>query len=210
MMRISSIFRAIGQRYRFFRATTEGSMSVEAMLVLPLLVWWYVASFEFFEAFRERNANTKAAYTLADMITRESLPVNAAYIDGMGQVFEYLTLSDEPTRIRVTSITFKQTVGQPDPTVGKFEVQWSHGTGTYTDHTTATLQLVKGHLPKMTPGDTAILVETYSSYVPIFRIGLDMQNNPDPLGNLWFSQFVVMRPRFLPAITWVVGPRPTS
>lgn len=179
-------FSQPGRIRRRYRSHSAGSMAVEAMLVLPLLIWWYIGSFQFFEAFSERNANTKAAYTLADTITRETLPVNAAYIEGLQKLFDYLTTSNEPTWIRVTSISW-------DSETNTSVADWSYGTRGQTPHTDATLAALDGQIPMMAPTDTAILVKTHASLVPIFDIGLN---------DLAFGEFVVMRPRFVTRILY--------
>ncbi len=96
--------RSALQRLRLFRADTEGSGTVEAVIVLPMLLWWFITSFQFFEAFKERNVNIKAAFTLADTITRQNTDVDMTFINGLDAAFAYLTTSDEQSWIRVTSI----------------------------------------------------------------------------------------------------------
>lgn len=188
-MRLSQPIHSLCFWVRRFRAATAGSMSVEAAIVLPLLIWWYVAAFQFFEAYRERATNVKAAFTLADMITRETLPVDGSYIDGMGKVFAFLTNSDEATWIRVTSVKWKVEADKD----GYFEVQWSYATRSHTPHTDSSLDALKSQIPNMSPNDTVVIVETHSSLVPIFEIGIS---------DLDFDQFVVMRPRFVPTVLW--------
>ncbi len=176
--------RSALQRLRLFRADTEGSGTVEAVIVLPMLLWWFITSFQFFEAFKERNVNIKAAFTLADTITRQNTDVDMTFINGLDAAFAYLTTSDEQSWIRVTSI-------KKDLDTEELEVIWSKATDSKPDMDGAMLTLVKTQIPVMNPGDSVILVETHSSFSPIFNIGLN---------DMWFDQFVVMRPRFKPEI----------
>ncbi|WP_343079668.1 hypothetical protein [Ostreiculturibacter nitratireducens] len=185
-MRTAKLFRSLSFRFRLFRARTEGSMSVEAVLILPLLVWWYVAAFQFFEAFRERTVNEKAAFTITDMITRETLPVDANYIDGMGTVFDYLTNSDEQTWVRVTSVRWNDNDKVHN-------VEWSYATRSQDTYNNGSIKQVANRIPAMAPNDTVVIVETHSSLAPIFEVGVSY---------LDFDQFVVMRPRFVPAVLW--------
>ena len=188
-MRILTKLAPIGQGWRRFRADTAGSGTVEAVIILPMLFWWFITSFQFFEAFKERNVNIKAAYTITDMITRETVPVDAVYIKGMDAAFEYLTISDEKTWIRVSSLVM-------DVNLKKLQVQWSQATDSKPKLKNEDLIELGKQVPIMTDGDTVIVVETHSSFQPIFDIGLN---------NLWFDQFVVMRPRFLPKISYTGG-----
>ena len=56
------------QRFRVFRDDTRGSMPTEGVMAATFLIWWYIASFQFFDAYRQKNVNLKAAYTIADMV----------------------------------------------------------------------------------------------------------------------------------------------
>ena len=70
LMPTAKLLRA---RLATFAQDARGSLSVEAALILPLLCWFYVASFVWFDAFRTQNANLKASYTLADMLSRANI-----------------------------------------------------------------------------------------------------------------------------------------
>ncbi len=45
-------------------------MPVEGVIASTFLIWWYIASFQFFDAYRQKNVNQKGAYTVADLISR--------------------------------------------------------------------------------------------------------------------------------------------
>lgn len=175
-------------RLRFFAEDMRGSMAAESALIMPLLVWWYIASFQFFDAFRERNINLKAAYTIADMISREA-QVDTAYLAGLNTVFDYLTSSNHPTRVRVTSLSYNEDTM-------KYDKHWSRVVGksaTLPEQTTATLNQAqnKARIPTMPNADFVILVETFMAYEPIFNIGVDAR---------WYETFIVTRPRFSPCV----------
>lgn len=176
-------------RLRFFLEDVRGSMAAEAMIILPLLIWWYVASFQFFDAFREKNVNLKAAYTLADMISRETATLDKNYMEGLNLVFDYLTNSSDPTWIRVSSIEW-------DDEDKEFAIGWSYATKSKPKHTNSSIQNEAHQIPAMAVGDTAILVETFSNYKPIFNIGLEQQ---------WYDTFIVTRPRFTSKINFSAG-----
>jgi len=165
---------------RNFLTSRCGNMSAEAALILPLLFWAFIATFAFFDAFRQQNVAMKASYSVADMISRETEALTAADIDGLNGVFDYLTFSNHPSWIRVTSIRW-------DQNDNRFEVNWSHATKDHDALTTATLQDRKEIIPAMAVGDSVVLLETYMIYEPIFRVGLDAS---------WTANAVVTRPRF--------------
>ena len=163
-----------------FLKSGRGNMSAEAALILPALFWAFIATLAFFDAFRQQNVAMKASYTLADMISRETEALSPSDIDGLNDVFDYLTYSNHPSWIRVTSIRW-------DQNDNRFEVNWSHATKSNDALTDATLQDRDSLIPAMAVGDSVVLLETYMIYEPIFQVGLDPN---------WTSNFVVTRPRF--------------
>ena len=167
-------------------ARDEGAAVIaEAVIVLPLFLWAYIALFVYWDAFRSMNTVQKAAYTVSDMISREQDGIQSDYIDGMKKVIEYLIDEDQNVRLRVTSVTWSA----PN---NRFEVHWSRAPGNLmTPLTTASLQNYVAQIPNMAAGDYVVLVEVEVDYQPGFDVGLPNQT---------FHQFIVTRPRFLPCI----------
>jgi len=174
-------------RLRMFGADLKGSLSVETVLIFPVLSWCYIAMFIYFDAFRAQSTNLKAAYTISDMLSRELDPVNASYLDGLNQVFDYLTNTAKPTWIRVTVVTW-------DDTNKVFKVQWSHATKNRPSLTNATISQISDQIPVMPEADSVIVVETTMAYEPAFSVGL---------GAFTFDNLVVTRPRFAGQLKWV-------
>ncbi|MEM6474306.1 MAG: TadE/TadG family type IV pilus assembly protein, partial [Planctomycetota bacterium] len=48
----------------------EGAVSVEFVLVFPILALWLGASFVWFDAFRAKSQMSKIAYTISDIASR--------------------------------------------------------------------------------------------------------------------------------------------
>jgi len=182
-MSILSHLRLQGQR---FAKSEKGAMPVEGVIASTFLIWWYIASFQFFDAYRQKNINQKGAYTIADLISRETNAIDGNYVEGMNTLFDYLTFSRRPTTIRVSSVFFDN-----DNDINK--IAWSYGTGSTGGMTTAELQYKANRIPVLAQGDYVIAVETFMAYEPIFNIGLKAQ---------WFQQFITTRPRFTSCITW--------
>lgn len=185
---------------------TAGSVPIEGMLGVLMLLGWLAISFQFYDAFRTKSLNTKAAYTIADLISREEQPVGPKYVDGMQQVFDFLTNSDGSSWIRVSSIFW-------DGDTKKYRISWSHATGDKPVHTDSSINSEAARIPTMPVGDSAILVETSYRYNPIFGIG-EVAFSPGATeqgptlftriglpGNIRFSTFVVTRPRG-PRVAW--------
>ena len=171
----------IRTRLSRFRRDDGGQLSIEAAIMIPLIVWVYVATFTYFEAFRADSTNVKAAYAVGDLLSRETNPVDAAYIDGMNGIFSYMTNSKEPTWIRVSNVGW-------DSDADDFKLNWSYATGS---HDPVILEDIKAQIPMMSPGDTVIVVETYMPYTPDFNVGIKP---------FTFRNLVVTRPRFAPQL----------
>ncbi len=170
---------------RRFLRDEQATVIAEAVIVLPLFLWAFIALFVYWDAFRSMNTVQKAAYTVSDMISREQTGISSAYITGMGRVFDYLIDESQTTRMRVTSVT-------RSAANNRFEVHWSRTAGTgMSPLTTTTLQNYAYEIPTMAPGDYVVIVEVKVDYVPGFNIGMPNQT---------FRQFIVTRPRFLPCI----------
>ncbi len=178
-----SLIRA---RLALFGRDLKGSLSVEAVLIFPILIWAYVAMFVFFNAFRAQTTNLKAAYTVGDMLSRELDPVNQAYLDGLNNVFNYLVQPQNPTWIRVTVVNW-------DDVNKVFKVQWSHATHGKPGYTNATITQLASKIPVMAVGDTVIIVQTAMPYTPAFDVGIGAFN---------FDDLVITRPRFAPQLLW--------
>jgi hypothetical protein len=166
-----------------FGGDERGQLSIEAAMMVPLIVWIYVATFTYFEAFRADATNVKAAYAVGDLLSRETDPVDAAYIDGMNGIFGYMTAARQPTWIRVSNVGW-------DTDANDFKLNWSHASD---GHDPAILADIKDQIPMMAAGDTVIVVETFMPYSPEFNVGIQP---------FTFRNLVVTRPRFAPQLCW--------
>lgn len=175
-----SLYQRFRLRLRLFGDDREGSMPAEGVMAATFLIWWYIASFQFFDAYRQKNVNLKAAYTIADMVSRQTDVIDRAYINGLNKVFDYLTYSRQRTEVRISSVYW-------DGANNVYKIGWSYSTGTRPVQTDASIQLKANQIPIMPVGDTVVLVETFMAYEPVFSVGLKAQ---------WFDTFIVTRPRF--------------
>lgn len=169
-----------------FRDETRASVAVEAALILPLLLWSYVAVIIFFDGFRTKSISEKAAFTISDMISRETEAITPAYMNGMHSLFDMLARSDGPTAIRVSVISYS---GKRK----RYVLQWSETRGGMEALKSADIEQIATHLPNMTSGEHLILVETHSEFDPPLDVGLN---------DLDIDTFVFTRPRFASQVVW--------
>lgn len=144
----------------------KGSISVEAILMFPMLAWAFMAMFVFFEGLRESNINLKATYTVSDLLSRETDLIDEDYLNGMNAVYAWLSRATTPVEMRVTVIRYDE------DSLDHINV-WSRGINGRPDLTQAQLnEYITPHVPIMADAATAIVVETWAMYDPIIDMGL--------------------------------------
>ncbi len=171
-----------------FRRDEDGYLVTEAVLMIPFLIWGYLALYTYWDTYRAMTGSQKASYTISDMISREQTPVNTAYINGMKSTMDYMMGGGLQSQLRVTSVAYEADGNQ-------MLVEWSRSTvsALRPPLTTATLQPLRTSIPDMSDGDTIVLVETWVPYQPSLNVGI-----PDQV----FQEFIVTRPRFAPRIVF--------
>ncbi len=86
----------------------DGIMTVEALIVLPLLFWSIWASYNFFDGYRQSSRNLKATYAIADVISRERSIINGSYVDTLYEIFQTMVDQSAFMTMRVTFFRFDQ------------------------------------------------------------------------------------------------------
>ncbi|WP_306113584.1 MULTISPECIES: TadE/TadG family type IV pilus assembly protein [unclassified Roseovarius] len=152
---------------RRFCGERDGSVMVETVICLPLLIWALVATWEFFEVHRYRSAREKATYTLADMLSRETAGITDTYMDNAMRLFDSITNDDGVNQLRISVVRY-------DADDDKYFIRWSktRGTGDYSELADADVASSHSELPIMNDGEDLILVESISDYTPTFKVGL--------------------------------------
>ncbi|WP_102108257.1 TadE/TadG family type IV pilus assembly protein [Oceaniglobus roseus] len=174
---------------RRFLRNSEGSYSVETILLLPMLAWGVLAFFSYFDGLRLANVNIKAAHTIGDVLSRETDPVNASFIDGTDRLLTFLI--NRPYQISLRVSVFKYNADETD-----FDLVWSQSRGSHAALSDADAATVTPRLPITANGDSIIVVETWMDYRPPFVMGLSETT---------FYNFVVTSPRYSPQLKWDDG-----
>ncbi len=173
---------------RRFGRDENGTLLAEAVIVLPLMLWAYMALFVYWDAYRSVNTVQKAAYTVSDMVSREMVTLNDQYVPGMRNLMRYLVDADQTVKIRVSSVTWSDLND-------RFEIDWSRSPDNAMPQlTTTSVADLAYRIPVMSDGDRVMLVEVEVSYHPAFNVGLSDST---------LQQFIVTRPRFVPKICLV-------
>lgn len=189
------MLRAITTRLNRFREEADGNVSIETVIFLPFIVATLAATFALHDAFRYKSLNTKAAYTISDAISRQTDPVDDAYLDGMLALLEFLTRSEGPYSLRVTEVRY-------DATASAYLSEWSQIRGNFEVLSNAELATMHDKLPVMLHNERVIVVETATVYEPPFEV-------PGLVGADLFYNYGFTRPRFAPKVVWA-DPEPTG
>ncbi len=187
-----------------FSRDSEGSVTLEAMIVMPILVLIFAACWVYFDVFRESSVNQKANYVIGDALSRETDEIDDTYIDNSYKLLKLFTrtnddLYDEdagdaglsegdlyPTDLRITVVSYKENND-------KYSVEWSVVRGDPDPLTDSDLTEMRDRLPLLADAAQVILVETWDDYFPLFRIGL----NAFPIKTYSFTQ-----PRYAPQLLY--------
>ncbi len=169
-----------------FAREEKGSASIEAMIMIPLIFLVLLSIFTLFDAFRQYTMHQKAAYTISDMISRETLPINGDYLDGAHALFDTLTRAPQDSTIRVSIVRF-------DSRDNIIKLDWSKTSGASTALTGDAVRNWTDKLPMMVHNERMIIVETFANYAPPFKTGLE---------NREIANFIFTRPRYAPQVLW--------
>lgn len=210
--------RRLGARGRAFAGGSRGSVSVELVITLPLLMWALAASVVFYQGYQARYHAQMAAQTVADIMSRETELFTEDYIEGLNDVFDFLADSRYPTRLRVSSVIW-------DSANDRNRLQWSYGTRGLSPLPENTFELLQAgdyesllaefgddpsfsftgaaaqmpvtdladRIPPVLSGEALLMVEAIALWEPFAEVGL---------GQIRFAPVVVGRPRFAPWINF--------
>ena len=186
-MTLKAPFRGLFKR---FGSEERGSIAIEAVIILPMVFWTFLALFATFHSYRTYAVNQKAAYTIGDMISRETTPLDTTYMIGAQSLLNYLTNSTSAdSAVRVTVVRY-------DADTETYERDWSQSRGYVPAVTEAEVQNWGNRLPIMPDAQRVVVVETFVKYDPPFDTGLADRE---------VKNFVFTKPRYAPQVLWNSG-----
>lgn len=194
--------RNLKHRLGTFLRDEDGLILVEALITLPLLIWALVAMFIYWDVFRTINITQKAAYSVADLLSRQrdTIPINFA--NGLQNVIEFLTPGGHPVKMRITSLECNSPNGTKvcNSSTGSYKLLFSFSPGNKVTPLTQTqIQSWKGTNP--TNGKIATLNNGESVFVVESSVEFKAQLATVLAGFLvnvtdnTFGEFIVTRPR---------------
>lgn len=188
------VFAAARGRLGRFRSEEDASLSVEAVLVIPILLWAFLATYTFFDVYRAKALALKANYAISDLLSRENNDIDMNYLLGAEKVFKYLTQADDTSWVRVTTVYCNDDCADPNRELKRDWSKATDGLSTFSD------QDIMDHLEPIIPliasGERVIIVETGVHYTPPFSANLT------GIGERDFVDIVMTRPRFSGWLCW--------
>jgi len=179
--------RYVHRRFDAYLRDESGLILAEALIMLPLLVWTLIAMFVYWDVFRTINMTQKAAYSIADLLSRQENPITCSYANGLQEVLTFLTPNGYPTKIRITSLEY-------DEPNNRYRLLFSFSPeNRITRLDEAAIQNWAPKIPKLSHLESVFVVETQVDFKSQMQsgllgllIGVDDQS---------FGEFIVTRPR---------------
>ena len=91
-----------------FVADESGALLAEALIMLPILIWAFIALVVYWDVFRTINITQKAAYSISDLLSRQEV-VTTGFVDGLQNILTFLTPGAPDSRMRITSFEYNAT-----------------------------------------------------------------------------------------------------
>ena len=178
--------RALAGRAAAFLRDEEGNVSIETVIVLPLLLFLTTGGLTYWNAFNSNSRTAKVAYAMADIMSRHTV-VDDTEMNKLYQLQNKMLPGNVLERsVRISSICLED---------GEYRVLWSYsqaGGDTVARPRLTDADVPVGLMPTMAPQDSVILVELNGSWMPQFlNVGIR--------GATWTNELVI-RPRFVKII----------
>lgn len=171
-----------------FGREEDGILTIEAIMVFPLLIWSIWATYTYFDGYRQSARNLKASYAVADVISREKTTIDETYIDTLYGVLQHMVSDRSEMSMRMTFVTY-------DLPSDTHDVCWSFVRGdAFEEWTNGTISAIKGKLPVMPDYGKMIIVETENLYRRPYKLGFGRNEFP-------MSNFVFTHPRVFDNVT---------
>ena len=175
-----------------FARGEEAALTVEAVIVFPMLLWALAAIHVFWDAYRADTMSLKATYTVADLISRGEATLGQPYLDGMRGMLDALAGGgqaggagrDGPAALRLSVVRNPTPAEEPDEDALWLECAHVSGEGVAP---VADIAEIRAHVPALADGDRAVVLETLVPWSPLIDVGLPARR---------LQNVAVTRPRF--------------
>jgi hypothetical protein len=165
----------------------RGSISIEFIIVLPLLLFLTTGGLTYWDAFHSNSRTAKVAYTISDIMSRHDVVDNV----DMAYLFDLLDkmvpVTVDRRSLRISSICFED---------GQYRVLWSFSSSSGDVAVPDALEdedIPLAIMPAMEPQDSVLFTEVEARWQPPFlNVGL---------GDKTWHSGLISRPRFVKIIS---------
>ena len=180
---------ACRRRLQRFVGDDRATITMEFMIMAPMLFWAYLSTQVFFDGYRMSTLGQKAAYTVGDVLSRETQAITPEYIDTLYNLALLMSNNRNENAMRVTAIQWDGDNDEPT-------LLWSHvrGSGSVQRGSSSMAPLTQGNmpalssqLPSMADHEPLIIVEIWIDWNPFISIGIT---------TLPIDAFIFTRPRY--------------
>lgn len=189
-----TMFDRIKNHLSAFKDDTRGYINTESMILMPVLLWIFMAMWVYFDVFRQQSVNQKASFTIADMMSRETHYINHEYIDNTYRLLQHLTKTEmaEATTVH-PDLDLRVTIVKWNNQHQRYDMRWSQSRGNAPALAARDVRTWADRLPNMVHNEQLIVVETWEMYHPIGNVGL---------GATDLKTFTFTKPRFAPQVVF--------
>lgn len=205
-------------RFPKFRSDEKASVTVEFVLISPLIMLWILGSYVFFDTYRQGTRAAKATYLVGDIISRLEVVDNDDLTYTMDELFDRLTpRAPDGKWVRITSVIY-------DADADEYSIGWSTVIGDQqyraeqdeisrgdrdaddfsyevVNAAASEADLPMDLLPdSISDGDTFILTESFVPYNPMVTSTMTWFKWAG-LNDVEWRNRVINRPRFVNEIT---------
>ncbi len=192
---------------RRFARDTEGYVTLEVVIMLPVLLALFAAAWIYFDIFRQQAIGQKANFAIGDMISRETEGLDDDYIDAAFQLLALLTKTEtdgnpdtgiQDISMRITVVEYVST----GTDTGYNTVKWSRARGDMTAMSESELNdRYLNNIPLLQDADEVILVETREHWYPALRI-TGVRDSVPGLGETDLYTYSFTSPRYTSQVVW--------
>lgn len=185
---------------RRFLKDESGVLLAEALILMPILIWGFLALVVYWDLFRVMNVSQKAAYSIADLLSRQGV-VTEDFIDGQENILQFLTPGADASRVRITSVQMNEGPNTPANPIfdgnDNFCLIFSRSSNDVAAPPLSQSDLLDkdftDQIPNLDDLESVIIVETWVDYSPDFDTGVLIAAPGAPAET--FYHFIVTRPR---------------
>lgn len=165
------------RRFAAFCKRDSGSVTVESVIILPVLFFGLMALFSFFDAYRQQALALRANYAISDYLSRV-YKYDRTTFNGLDDLFRYMSKTGEESWIRISVVHCavekekcndpadrKLTFMKADSAISKGST--AHGNWKFKDNAEM-IHYLGGHIPNMYEGEYLFVVETRARYRMMF------------------------------------------